>query len=169
MSPAGSLESSKLLELDLHPLELHFPFKPNKLIKCPLTLTNKTDHHIGFWITPTSSYALHYYFRSLRSPTFKMVEPHSTLVVTVTLRDLLVPPSQDRGKFEVSMVAMGSEQHLKNLKLEPSTGNKLKMDSNFVRQVEELGGQVHRKMLTAVICEPASHMAAAVTYEVSLT
>jgi coatomer subunit beta' len=107
MSPAGSLESSKLLELDLHPLELHFPFKPNKLIKCPLTLTNKTDHHIGFWITPTSSYALHYYFRSLRSPTFKMVEPHSTLVVTVTLRDLLVPPSQDRGKFEVSMVAMG--------------------------------------------------------------
>lgn len=167
-SPAGSWETSKQLELDLYPLELHFPFEPNKLINCPVTLTNKTDNHIGVWITPTSSYALHYYFRSPRSPTFEMLEPHSTSVLTVTLRKLLLPPLQDRGKFEVLMVAMRSEQHLKNLKLEPSIGKKLRMDSNFVRRVEELGGQLHRKMLIAVICEPVSRQAA-VTYQVSLT
>jgi coatomer subunit beta' len=160
MSPR-SWQTSKLLELEIHPLELHFPFERNKLIECPVTLTNRTDHHIGVRITLTSSYAHHNYFHSSTSPaTFEMVDPHSTLVVVVALRELLVPPSQDRSEFEVLLVAMGSEQHLKNLELEPS--------SNFVRRVEELGGQVHRRMLTAIICAPTSRQAA-VTYQVSKT
>ena len=34
--------------LDVHPLELRFHFKPNKLIACSLDLTNNTDEQVVF-------------------------------------------------------------------------------------------------------------------------
>lgn len=46
----SACQSHKLL--DVYPLEVCFSLEPNKRIECPVTLTNRTDHHAGIWITP---------------------------------------------------------------------------------------------------------------------
>ncbi|GJN10187.1 hypothetical protein PR202_ga28261 [Eleusine coracana subsp. coracana] len=40
--------------LGIEPLELHFPFEPNKLMSCSLHLTNNTDDYIVFNIQATN-------------------------------------------------------------------------------------------------------------------
>lgn len=54
------------------------------------------------------------------------------------------------------MIVLRSKEHLENLK-ESIVGSKLIMDINCLKRVEELGGEVHQAMLTAVICDPASY------------
>uniref|UniRef100_K3ZL45 Uncharacterized protein n=1 Tax=Setaria italica TaxID=4555 RepID=K3ZL45_SETIT len=194
--------------LDVHPLELRFPFEPNKRIQCPVSLTNKTNRYVGVWITPTSCADTRFDLcfpdswdhdseeddesqeedydsdeweeveyldeeeksevgespeggQSPKDPCsyfFQILEPHSTLVVAMTMKEQDEPPlpPQDMGKFEVVMIIMWSEQDLKDL--ESSIRNKMNMDNDLLKQVEELGGKVHpAAMLTAaVICDPAS-------------
>ncbi|TKV99347.1 hypothetical protein SEVIR_8G037200v4 [Setaria viridis] len=194
--------------LDVHPLELRFPFEPNKRIQCPVSLTNKTNRYAGVWITPTSCADTRFDLcfpdswdhdseeddesqeedddsdeweeveyldeeeksevgespeggQSPKDPCsyfFQILEPHSTLVVAMTMKEQDEPPlpPQDMGKFEVVMIIMWSEQDLKDL--ESSIRNKMNMDNDLLKQVEELGGKVHpAAMLTAaVICDPAS-------------
>lgn len=51
------------------------------------------------------------------------------------------------------MIVMLSEEPLKHLE-EYLTSRKLNMGSSLVKRVEELGGEVHRAMVKAVICDP---------------
>ncbi|RLM69801.1 hypothetical protein C2845_PM17G02240 [Panicum miliaceum] len=46
----GSSDFASSTLLDIFPLEPRFPFEPNERIECPVTLTNRTDHHVGIWI-----------------------------------------------------------------------------------------------------------------------
>ncbi|PUZ46710.1 hypothetical protein GQ55_7G104100 [Panicum hallii var. hallii] len=152
----GSTEISKLL--DVHPLELRFPFEPYKLIERPMTLTNRTDHPVGFWIIPTNpDTSSHIHFQSYflwRGPSccFQIMEPNSTWGAVMTMKQC-EPPPWDTCKFEVLMIVMSSEEPLKHLE-EYLTSRKLNMDSSLVKRVEELGGEVHRAMVKAVICDP---------------
>lgn len=202
--------------LDVHPLELRFPFDRNKRIQCPLSLTNKTNRYVGVWITPASTDThLNLCFpdswdhnypeedddeshdedkseeddeweeveypdeegksevsleegQSPKDPSsyfFQILEPHSTLVVAMTMKEQdEPPPPQDLGKFEVVMIIMWSEQDLKDL--ESSIRNKTNMDTDLLKQVEELGGKVHPVIVTASICDPESCQAK-VTKQVS--
>ncbi|KAL6640387.1 hypothetical protein ACP70R_021510 [Stipagrostis hirtigluma subsp. patula] len=161
----GSFETSKLL--DVHPLELRFPWEPNNRIRCPVTLTNRTDHYVGVKITPICQDTcsdLHFLvlWEGKRrevpySPLFQLVEPHSTLVLTMTMEEKqLPPPPREIGKYEVLMLEIGSEEVLRDLKL--------KMHRYFLKKVEEIRGEVHRAMLRAVICDPSS-CAAVITHQ----
>lgn len=148
--------------LDIHPLELRFPFEPNKLIQCPVTLTNKTDHYVGVWITPTGpdtgSYlrfpAVVMWERKPGEdpylPVFSMLEPRSTVSVLVTMKQHQ-RPTRDTGTFEVLMAIVGWEEDLEWLKR--TIGSQLKADNDFLQKVEDLGGEVHRAVLNAFICD----------------
>lgn len=46
----------KLQLFVVEPLNLFFPFEPDKLIRCPVYLTNNTDHDICFSIQPNIPY-----------------------------------------------------------------------------------------------------------------
>ncbi|CAO2147725.1 unnamed protein product [Urochloa humidicola] len=148
-----SSENSKLL--DVHPVEIHFPFELNKLITCPVSLTNRTQHHVGAWIKPVSSdtrFGGLYQCSSL----FGIVEPHSTWVMTISMKKQRQPllPRKGTDKFEVLMVVMRSEQELQLLK--SPIGKTLNMNYDFLRRVEELGGKMHRAMLTPAIVDSTS-------------
>jgi len=152
--------------LDIHPLELYFPFERHKSIKCPLTLTNRADYYVRFCITPTScqdtrSDGGDFPFQVFRegnsqedpcSSLIQVVEPHSTLVLTITMEEQQQPPRQDIFKFQVLMIMAASEEHFQYMK---PTYSYLNMDTNFLERVDNFGGAVHREILKAVICDPA--------------
>ncbi|KAL6640391.1 hypothetical protein ACP70R_021514 [Stipagrostis hirtigluma subsp. patula] len=158
----SSCETGKLL--DIHPQELHFTFEPNMYIECPVNLTNTTDHFIGVWIRPTSPDTcfrfpfplfLEKSWEDRPSYIFQIMKPHYTRVVVITMKEQRRPP-QDMYKFKVLMIVMGSEHNLQILKSSIDR-SKLNTDNSFfLKRVEELGGEVHRDMLTAVICGPAN-------------
>jgi coatomer subunit beta' len=157
-SPGSTSESSKLL--DVYPLELRFPLEPNKCTECPVTLTNRTDCYVGVWITPAKPHTCHgFYFSYLwwqfpSSSFFQIMDPHSTLVVTLVMDPLQLGLGlQDtEDKFQVLMIVMESQKDLENLN--PSISSST--DNDMLRRVEELGGEVHRAILRAVSCDPAS-------------
>jgi len=138
-----SSETSKLLEV--YPQRLLFPLEPKnkETTRCPVTLTNKTNHYVGIWIKPTNG------------PFTKteIMEPHSTLVVYATMKMHAQPP-KDTVEFEVLMIIVQSKGD--HGKLEPFIVDKLNMDSGFMVHVKNLKAEVYRAMLTAITCDPAS-------------
>ncbi|CAN6362685.1 unnamed protein product [Urochloa humidicola] len=149
----GSCKTSNLL--DIHPRELHFYFKPNEVIRCPVSLTNKTDHYVGVWITASSPE------EDLYNPLeCSLIQPHSTWVVAVEMKKQQQPPQRDTEEFEVLMIAMGSEDDIRSLKSSfGSSNDQLSVSSYFWTRVEELGGEIHVAVLKAVICDPGSRKA----------
>lgn len=75
------------------------------------------------------------------------MEPHSSLAVPMTMKELLVLPQPDTCKFEVSMVVVRQKEHLERLQA-------FNMDSGFFKKVEELTEDkvMHRATLTTVLC-----------------
>ncbi|KAL6870932.1 hypothetical protein ACP4OV_014780 [Aristida adscensionis] len=153
----GSSESIRLL--DVYPLELRFPWKPNTRIICPVTLTNRTDHCVGVWITPicqdpcSDLHFLVFWEGKCRevpcSTLYQRVGAHSTLVVTMTMEEKqLPPPPREVGKFEVVMIDLGSEHVLLRSDL------KLKLNNDFLKRMEESGSEIYRATLRAVIYDP---------------
>jgi len=137
-----SLKTGKLLEV--YPLKLHIPFEQNKeTIQWPVTLTNKRRHYVGVWVKPTNE----------RFTRATIMEPLSTSVVSVKMKMHEQLP-QDTVKFEVLMIVVQSKDSL--VKLEPSIGGKLNMDSGFMECVQKLQAEVYREMLTAITFEPGS-------------
>lgn len=77
--------------LDVHPLQIGFPFEPNKLISCLLRLTNNTDdHHLAVRFLPKKqgSFIFEQLGRKLRG----IVPPRSTHTYVVTMRQQQLPP-----------------------------------------------------------------------------
>nr|CAB3466555.1 unnamed protein product [Digitaria exilis] len=125
----GLSENSKLL--DIEPLELRFPLEQEQHSSIPVSLTNRTDHYVGVWITPTDHSALPVLLehKPLRGPVFQMVEPRSTLALGITLekqRSIRLPTdiilirkrkqATKKGTLEVVMAVMGSKERLEMLK-----------------------------------------------------
>uniref|UniRef100_A0ACD5UJ01 Uncharacterized protein n=1 Tax=Avena sativa TaxID=4498 RepID=A0ACD5UJ01_AVESA len=69
---AGS--SSELPTLDVHPLELCFPYAPNMSICCPLELTNTTNERAAFRLMD----------KSAKTELYDIVPPKSTYTLIVT-------------------------------------------------------------------------------------
>lgn len=181
--------SSELL--DVHPLELRFPFESNKYIECPVTLTNRTDHYVGVWITPASlpfqvssegynsstwssyDHLLRSRRYDLRLPLswedaflsfFQMMEPHSTRAVAITMKEQRWRrPPRDTGMFKVLMIVLRSKEHWDKLKASFYGNKQLNMDIYLLKRANELGAEVHQAVLTAVICDPASYQEQEVT------
>ncbi|TVU26620.1 hypothetical protein EJB05_29174, partial [Eragrostis curvula] len=137
--PKGLGETSTEM-LDVHPLELRFPFELSKVIECPVTLTNRTHDHVGVWITPKHKRRFPDLWKRdpLEDPClslFKVIEPHSTVVVGMIMKKQSQQPLQDTCNFEVIMIVMGSKNDtLENLR--SSIGIKLNMDGELLKTVE---------------------------------
>ncbi|TVU20676.1 hypothetical protein EJB05_36895, partial [Eragrostis curvula] len=164
-----SSNCSKLL--DVHPLELRFPFEPKKLITCPVNLTNTTDHFIGVWIRltgPDTDTGFRFPFplflekswKDRPSHIFQIVSPHYTRVVVITLKEQEHLPPHGTHKFELLMIIMGSKHNLQTLKSFVDKSYPNTNTSFLLKRAKELGGDVHRDMLTAVICGPENNQAA---------
>lgn len=142
MSP----DSAEIGQLDVHPLELRFPFEANKRINCSLSITNKTDHYVFFLVRRQ--------IRGIYPPSYTfhgVLDPMSTTGVTVTMVEQQ-QPLLDPGMLEIVMVvSMASEWSLKNLKL---TSN----ESDLLKRVQQLGGEMYEAMLTVVVCPPSQTM-----------
>lgn len=154
--------------LDVHPLELHFPWQTLKAIRCPLALTNRTDHHVAISITCRDKDTQSSNLLFPQEPSFfKIIEPHSTAVVLMRMEGGLQPPWQYTGKFEVLMVVMGlNEDVVKKLEQTITAGRNL-----YLKTIKELGGEVHdvhRAMLKAIICDDQASCLAGETHMVRI-
>lgn len=166
-----SSQISKLL--DVYPRQLCFPFEPNKLIRCAVTLTNRTEYYVGVWITlsyPDRRLGFGFpimcgneSFQDTFSYFSEMMDPHSTLAVPMTMKELQRLPLLNTGKFVVLMIVMRQKEHIEKL-MKASN-----MESDLLNRAQELGAMVNRVVLTASIGDPACCQAVIANYKVSLS
>ncbi|KAJ1274532.1 hypothetical protein BS78_05G069800 [Paspalum vaginatum] len=149
-----SSEPSMSNLLDIHPRELRFPFKPNEVIRCPVSITNRTDRYLAVWITPTNpEQGIYVPFKC------SLIHPHSTGVVAMKMKKQQQRPRCDTEKFEALMITMASEDDIRDLKTsfgDSHGDNVLSMSTEFWKRVKELRGEVHVGELIAAICDPAA-------------
>nr|XP_034569765.1 uncharacterized protein LOC117834254 [Setaria viridis] len=160
-------EISKLL--DVYPRQLCFPFEPNKLIRCAVTLTNRTEYYVGVWITlsyPDRRLGFGFpimcgneSFQDTFSYFSEMMDPHSTLAVPMTMKELQRLPLLNTGKFVVLMIVMRQKEHIEKL-MKASN-----MESDLLNRAQELGAMVNRVVLTASIGDPACCQAVIANYK----
>ncbi|KAM3345632.1 hypothetical protein ACQJBY_020235 [Aegilops geniculata] len=75
--------------IDVHPLQLHFSFRPNKFISCPFHVTNNMDsQHVSVRCVPKFPEA-GCYLRNV----FGVVPPRSTHTFVVTMKEKQQPPA----------------------------------------------------------------------------
>ncbi|RLN07547.1 hypothetical protein C2845_PM11G18160 [Panicum miliaceum] len=157
-----SLVSSGIRKpLDVNPLELRFPWEPNKPTEeCTVTLTNRTGRHVAVRITPAEGIC----WSPSLGTSFQPMEPHSTLALHIRMgKQSQGPP--ETGKLEVLMVLMASKEHLG--KLLKSVEGLLDMEDksdSILERVKSLGGQVHRELLMATTYNPACYQQQAVIH-----
>uniref|UniRef100_K3ZM74 Uncharacterized protein n=1 Tax=Setaria italica TaxID=4555 RepID=K3ZM74_SETIT len=159
--------------LDVYPRQLCFPFEPNKLIRCAVTLTNRTEYYVGVWITlsyPDRRLGFGFpimcgneSFQDTFSYFSEMMDPHSTLAVPMTMKELQRLPLLNTGKFVVLMIVMRQKEHIEKL-MKASN-----MESDLLNGAQELGAMVNRVVLTASIGDPACCQAVIANYKVTIT
>ncbi|CAL4989535.1 unnamed protein product [Urochloa decumbens] len=159
----GSIETISAIQgLEVHPLELRFPWEANKRIECPVTLINRTDSPVFVWITPTypdtcSSLGFPYSWEKHSSDNqclTILLQPHSSVDNFMTMKEQEQPPQAETGMFEVVMIALESLEAFD------------KMESNLVpgnTMLKEVGTEMYRETLKAVTCDPAKCQEVVVT------
>ncbi|KAF7105007.1 hypothetical protein CFC21_105853 [Triticum aestivum] len=120
--------------LDIHPLELQFPFESNKLMTCSLHLTNNTDENVVFRLMEKR----HNFFCL---PQYGVVPPRSTyiLVVTADKKDNL-PKERDT---DLILHHSTSAKYIKPFR-------RLYDCDQYLEETEELGNVVQKLTLKAV-------------------
>ncbi|CAO2148453.1 unnamed protein product, partial [Urochloa humidicola] len=119
-------------------------FESNKLIPCPLYLSNSTDHHIAFRLRPGKPER---YFTEWLCG---VVPPRSYYILTVTMKEQKQHPPLDRDEFLIEQSCIMEDDKLKHI----SQGEADAEFNNFFVEVEETGvGRVHELTLMAV-CDP---------------
>ncbi|KAM3196371.1 hypothetical protein ACQJBY_072193 [Aegilops geniculata] len=130
--------------LDLDPLELRFPFEANKRISRTLSVVNKADRHVLFWVTPdlTDMYCCEEHVCA-HGP----VTPMSTCGVSITLMEQQQRPLKTDSLIYILMVTSENESRLKDF-----MKNKTNLEDDFPQLFDKLGCQLHVAMATAVVC-----------------
>ncbi|KAL6647184.1 hypothetical protein ACP70R_014621 [Stipagrostis hirtigluma subsp. patula] len=93
--------------LGIEPLELHFPFEPNKQISCSLQLTNDTDDYFAFRIEAMNP--LQYRIDPIKD----VVPPRSKCSVTVMTQTPKQAPNRKHCKEELSVQSTRVDESLK--------------------------------------------------------
>lgn len=122
--------------LQVHPLELRFPFKPNKSIACSFRLTNNTDEHVAFRLKKKGG-SWEDYLAEL--PMHGIVPPRSTYTLVVTTREMEELPRETNVGLILQTI------------VPPFEGNK--ECNNFFEQVEKQVIPLNEVALIA-ICVP---------------
>ncbi|KAL6658125.1 hypothetical protein ACP70R_003711 [Stipagrostis hirtigluma subsp. patula] len=129
--------------IHIYPMELRFPFEPNKRIRCTLSLTNKTDNEVCFLIIPNSPE------RYICKNECKVLA-HSTSVFYVTMKEQPeLPLSVD--EFHLLITTTRSWHHVpKPLDIDNQLEPKILL-ADLCRKIKEKGGDAHNVSLMAVI------------------
>ncbi|XP_048550717.1 coatomer subunit beta'-2-like isoform X1 [Triticum urartu] len=132
--------------LGVHPLQLRFPFEPNKLIPCQLNLTNNSDEYVDFRCVPKNPKS----FLNGLSRLHGSMLPNTSCIYVVTMEKHQQPPA--------NMVTL-------DVILESWVGYRYTcgwgMDDYFsTGSQEDLSGCPVQKVTLKAVCEPASKMMA---------
>lgn len=161
----GKLEQTNVLveikpsEMSVYPLQVRFPWEANKCVECPVTLTNRTDHHVGIWISPTfpdkcNSLGCSYLWENKGPTLFRRVMPHSSLVIPMTTKKQQQRPRAHTGMFNAVMFTTKTETGLENF--QRNLNKYSKSEDTLNRAIKELATEVFHANLRAVTCDPAA-------------
>lgn len=127
-------EPSQLL--NVHPLTLCFPFEPNKLISCPLQLTNNTYEHVAFRLIEKSGNCI------IRQPLYGIVPARSAYTLVVTTEKKTEQPEMINSDLILESSNLGDERI-------QTFESQLGCDS-FFKQVKETKNVLQEVILEAV-------------------
>lgn len=137
----GSIET-ELLEVS--PLELRFPFKPDEPVWSLVNLINNGDETVHFCIVPSNPK------RYMGADHWDgIVPPQSTCAVRMEMRKQQHPP-QNMDQFRIFMGTKDILQHLIYADLSKHASTR----DEVLRQVREDGGKAYEVSLMSVICDP---------------
>ncbi|XBI04273.1 hypothetical protein VPH35_132597 [Triticum aestivum] len=134
---AGSI--NKLPVLDVHPLELRFPYHPNEPISCSLYLTNNTNENVAFRLVDRGGKSP-WCFTKL--PLYGIVPRRSTYTLIVTTKEEM----KLKEKKDFDLVIQSSLLEHKYIVL---FQNQCESDQ-FFEEAKELGNMVHEVILKPV-------------------
>ncbi|VAI94428.1 unnamed protein product [Triticum turgidum subsp. durum] len=97
----------------LHQSALCFPFKPNKVVLCPLQLTNNTDKHVAFRLMEKSIKS-----SFLLLPMYGLVPPNTpyTLIVTTQVNEELPQKYIIDVILHSATLILGDDEHINTLR-----------------------------------------------------
>ncbi|VAI82143.1 unnamed protein product [Triticum turgidum subsp. durum] len=110
--PAGGTNDLLLL----HQFVLCFPFEPNKVITCPLELTNNTDNHVAFRLMDKSMGS-----SFLGLPLYGLVPPNTPYTLIVTTQEKEDQPR----KYIIDVILhaatliLGDDEHINTFQSQP--------------------------------------------------
>ncbi|XP_037465182.1 uncharacterized protein LOC119337164 isoform X2 [Triticum dicoccoides] len=107
-------ETSELLLLQQ--FTLCFPFEPNKVITCPLPLTNNTDNLVAFRLMDKSMES-----SFLRLPLYGLVQPNTPYTLMVTTRQKEELPRKRIADviLHIGTLILGDDKHINTFQGEP--------------------------------------------------
>ncbi|XP_044425394.1 uncharacterized protein [Triticum aestivum] len=132
---AGSI--SKLL--DVHPLELRFPYCPNEPIPCSLHLTNNTDENVAFRLVDKSGKSP-WCFAKL--PLCGIVPHGSTYTLTVTMKEEMKLKEETDFDLVIQSSLLGDKYI--------EVFNDQSESDTFFKEAKQFGNMVHEVTLKAV-------------------
>ncbi|XBI04999.1 hypothetical protein VPH35_133205 [Triticum aestivum] len=132
---AGS--NSKLL--DVHPLELRFPYCPNEPIPCSLHLTNNTDENVAFRLVDKSGKSP-WCFSKL--PLYGIVPHGSTYTLTVTTKEEMKLKEETDFDLVIQSSLLGDKYI--------EVFNDQSESESFFKEAKQFGNMVHEVTLKAV-------------------
>ncbi|XP_024319298.1 uncharacterized protein LOC100831776 isoform X4 [Brachypodium distachyon] len=136
-------DKSKLL--DVHPLELCFPFEPKKAISCSFRLDNKGNDRIALMVMAKSQKMY-----STKLPLCSVVPPGCSYTITVTMRKQNQQPPSGIGElFTVQSVAVG-DHDLKHVDLDSASA----VYDNFFKKAEEMNSDEVQEIMLPVSWDP---------------
>lgn len=123
----------------LHQSTLCFPFKPNKVVMCPLQLTNNTDKHVAFRLMEKSIKS-----SFLLLPMYGLVPPNTpyTLIVTTQVNEERPQKYIIDVILQSATLTLGDDEHINTLRSQPD---------NFF---QEMGNAVQEVKLKATYTLP---------------
>lgn len=136
--------------LGVHPLQLCFSFQPDKLVSCPLQVTNNTaDQHVAFRCFPKTLHSYYDQLFCLRD----ILPPRSRCTYIVTMEKQQKPPT-NMDALVVILKSCVAHEGMETLKVD---------DSFFKKVREENRGNVHEVAVTA-ICDTTGEMTSKVSW-----
>uniref|UniRef100_A0A8I7BK89 non-specific serine/threonine protein kinase n=1 Tax=Hordeum vulgare subsp. vulgare TaxID=112509 RepID=A0A8I7BK89_HORVV len=123
--PTGGV--NKLLAL--HTSALRFTFEANKVIMCPLQLTNNTNKHVAFRLMDKSGQS-----SFLRLPLYGVVPPNNPYILIVTTEEKkMLPRKWIIDVILGTAIILGDDKHIKTFQCQPE-----KYFQDMLNEVQEV-------------------------------
>lgn len=133
-----------LYQLNIHPLELSFPFEPKKSISCLLQLDNNGDDRVAFMLLTKRPRRY-----STKLPICSVVPPRCSYTLTVTTRKNQHPPPDNDEYFTLHTFMIG-EHDLRDV----DQGSVVIEYDYVFKKAKEMGRDEVQEVMLPVTCDP---------------